>query len=116
VDVETWFFLAGQEPGAVPPRRAYRHKQRPRVDVPEPEDLARLRTGAGIDRESLGGALNALGVELNALGVEHRKHGAAQMVFLDLAAISAIHAAELASKGTRDAVLALQRSGPDLLV
>jgi len=77
---ETWFFLSGHEPGTPPPRRAYRVKQRPRVDVPEPDVLARLRTGAGIDREGLGGALTALGIERNKLG-------AAQRVCPDLAVI-----------------------------
>jgi hypothetical protein len=105
---ETWFFLTGHEPGTPPPRRAYRVKQRPRVDVPEPDVLARLRTGAGIDREGLGGALTALWIERNKLG-------AAQRVCPDLAVIYVIHAAELAGKGPRDAVLALQRSDPDLL-
>jgi len=80
---ETWFFLVGHEPGTPPPRRAYRVKQRPRVDVPEPDVLARLRTGAGIDREGLGGALTALGIERNKLG-------AAQRVCPDLAVIYVI--------------------------
>ena len=62
--------------------------------------LARLRTGAGIDREGLGGALTALGIERNKLG-------AAQRVCPDLAVIYVIHATELAGKAPRDAVLAL---------
>jgi len=60
---ETWFFEQGQDPGSAPPRRAYRVKQPPKAEVPEPEALKGLRTGGDETREALVALLGGMKFE-----------------------------------------------------
>ena len=109
---ETWFYLEGREPASIRPsqRRRIFGKSRPMKDMPEPEILAQLRTGAGLDRGEAVGTLDALGIERTRLA-------AAQLACKDFAEIATIVLAwqnQLAEANVRKAVRDLQEQAPEL--
>ena len=88
---ETWFFLEERVLEQAPHPRRIRSKQIPSSDMPEPDIIKALHTGAGIRREGLGASLSAM-------KIESVKLAAAQRICPDFAAIYVILLAQSAGK------------------
>ena len=105
---ETWFFLEGQVPVEAPPKRRLSMRQKPSSEVPEPEIISALHTGAGVRREGLAGTLTAM-------GLERVKLGAAQRRCPDFAVYYVVHLAWGANKNARDALIELKKQDSSLM-
>ncbi len=62
----------GHDPGRAPSLRLIRGKYTPAPELPEPEIIKSLRTGAGVRRDGLGQSLTAMGLERVKLGSAQR--------------------------------------------